>query len=424
MKNRQLDKIIDIIASQIKGSNYANKTYVVGGFVRDLLLKNERNDLDFVVNLPQGGVALATYLYKKRLCSRPVIYKRFGTAMVQMKGHKIEFVMTRCEAYQDKSRHPEVDFASLKDDAFRRDFTINSLYYNISNKEVLDVTGAGLTDLKNKIIRSTSDPELIFKEDPLRILRAVRFAGRLNFSIETKTLQGIITWRDHLQYISVERIKDEFVNMILSRGFKQSLKLCYQTQIMEYILPPLIKYQDQVLQLIEKIDSYPPDLTLRLALIAIACNELSDLQTAIIKLTVNKKLVKKAIRIASCVQQLNNYSEINSLNLFVYHNQDDLPQVLQIMQLSFPDFSYSDAIKEKLNLFANKEYPLEGKEIIRKFKLRENKEKNFYIKEAKSIWIENPELGKEDILRLAAQRRGDGETGRRGDFSPCGSKTG
>ncbi|MBI9030440.1 CCA tRNA nucleotidyltransferase [bacterium] len=405
MKNRELDKIIELIASKIVGTEFANHTYVVGGFVRDLLLKNERNDLDFVVNLPQGGVRLASFLYKKKLCSRPIVYKRFGTAMIQMKGHKIEFVMTRNESYQEKSRHPEVDFASLQEDAFRRDFTINALYYNISDKKILDLTGSGLSDLDQKIIRSTSDPNLIFKEDPLRILRAIRFAGRLNFSIEEKTLQGIMDWRNHLQHISIERIKDETINMIIKAGYYHALKLCFETDIMQYIFPPLITRQDTALELMKKINAYPPDLLIRLALLSVSCLDPNEMQKAIIRLTINNKLAKKAVRIASCVQALRNFSQIESLNQLTYHNLDDLPLALQIMKINFPDFTQHEEIENKIEIFSTTSYPLEGNEIIRKLKLRDNKEKNFYIKEAKKIWIENPTLKKGEIFRELSRRR-------------------
>ena len=325
MKNIELDKIIELIASKIEGTEFANHTYVVGGFVRDFLLKNERNDLDFVVNLSQGGIRLATFLYKKKLCYRPIVYKRFGTAMVQIKGHKIEFVMTRNEEYKDKSRHPEVNFASLQEDAFRRDFTINALYYNISDKKVYDFTDLGLADLENKLVRSTSNPDIIFQEDPLRILRAIRFAGRLNFTIEDKTFQGIVDWRDYLQHISVERIKDEFINMIMKSGFAKSLKLCYAAGVMVHILPPLVKREKEVLELIENIDLYPADLTFRLALLSIAVDDLEAMGKAIIRLTINKKLTKKVINIANSVQQLVNFVQIKKINKFVYDNIDILP---------------------------------------------------------------------------------------------------
>lgn len=400
MKKIELEKIIQLIANEILASEFENNTYLVGGYVRDLLLKNELNDLDFVVNLPQGGVKLANYLYKKRLCSRPIIYKRFGTAMVQISGHKVEFVMTRSESYQAKNRHPEVEFASLQADAFRRDFTINSLYYNISTQEIIDVTEKGFNDLKNKQIRSTSNPDLIFQEDPLRILRAIRFAGRLNFSIEKTTLQGIIKWKNHLQYISIERVKDEFIAMILRQGFDKAIKLCYQTDLMPYILPPLQEKKQETIKAIAKIDNYEPDLLIRLALIALACDNSKSMEKALIKLTINIKLVKKAIRISECVKALLNYSQIPSLNYFVYNNLEDLSYALKILEVSFPNFTFQQIIKEKISLFKRSSYPLNGIYIIKRLGLKSNIEKNYFIKEAKRIWIENPHLTKQEIIEI------------------------
>ncbi len=400
MKKQDLENIIKLIANTITNSEFANKTFLVGGYVRDLLLNNDLNDLDFVVNLPLGGVRLAKYLYKKRLCSRPIIYKRFGTAMVQIAGHKVEFVMTRSEVYQDKSRHPQVDFAGLQADAFRRDFTINSLYYKISTKEIIDVTERGINDLNNKLIRSTSDPDLIFQEDPLRILRAIRFAARLDFTIEEQTLQGIIKWKDHLQYISIERIKDEFIAMILKQGFAKALKLCYQTHLMPYILPPLQDKEEKTIKAIAKIDAYKAELVIRLALLALACDTTKDMEKALIKLTINIKLVKKAMRISECVQALLNYSQIPSLNYFVYNNLADLNYALEILDISFPNFPQHAIIREKIKLFTDSIYPLNGLTIIKKLNLKTAREKNFYIKEAKRIWIENPLLTKEALLEI------------------------
>lgn len=404
MKNRVLDKIIDLIAFKIAGTEFENHTFVVGGFVRDLLLKNERNDLDFVVDLPEGGIRLATFLYKQKVCYRPIIYKRFGTAMVLIKGNKIEFVMTRNESYEDKSRHPEVGYASLNEDAFRRDFTINSLYYNICNKKIYDITESGLPDLEHKIIRSTSNPDIIFHEDPLRILRAIRFAGRLNFTIEEKTLEGIINWRDYLQHISVERIKDEFLNMLLKKGFTHSLKLCFETGVIEYILPPLINKKAEALELMNKIESYPLDLTLRLSLLTIASDNLEAMEKAFVTLTVNKKLAKLVHNIASSVQHLLDFPQIEKINHFVYFNQENLPIALKILKISFPMFSQSDVIIEKLKLFETFDYPLNGNEIIRKLKLKDNTEKSFFTKEAKNIWIDEPNLSKKEILELLRKR--------------------
>lgn len=400
MKNTQLNKIIEMIAAAISGTEFANNTFVVGGFVRDFLLGNARNDLDFVVNLPEGGIRLATFLHKQKLCSTPIIYKRFGTAMVQMKYNKIEFVMTRNESYQDRSRHPEVGYGSLKEDAFRRDFTINALYYNISDQQIYDLTESGKADLEAKLIRSTANPDIIFQEDPLRILRAIRFAGRLNFTVEEKTLQGIIKWRDYLQHISIERVKDEFINMLLGQGFPQSLQLCFETGIMKYILPPLIAKETEVLKLMETINQYPAEVTIRLALISVAVEDKEAMEKAIINLTVNKKIAKQSLQIAKNVQQLQEISQLKKLNKFVFNNLSTLPDALQIMKVNFPDFNQQHLILDKMELFHKYSYPLDGLEIIKRLGLINNQEINYYTKEAKRVWIENPGMGKEEILSL------------------------
>ncbi|RLC50195.1 MAG: tRNA nucleotidyltransferase, partial [Candidatus Cloacimonadota bacterium] len=200
-----MENVLKKIADAIVGTEFENKTFAVGGYVRDLLMKRQTEDLDIVVNLKNGGIKLAKFLFEKGISSKPIVYENFGTAMVKIAGYQIEFVMTRRESYRDKNRKPEVEFGTLEEDVFRRDFTINSLLLNISANEILDLTGKGKSDIQNGIIRSTSDPKIIFGEDPLRMLRAVRFAVQLDFEIEKETQKGIIENASKLQFISAER---------------------------------------------------------------------------------------------------------------------------------------------------------------------------------------------------------------------------
>lgn len=401
MNNKDaLKNIIELIANRIKSSEFENNTYLVGGYVRDLLLNNDLNDLDFVVNLPQGGIALANFLYRERLCSKPVIYKRFGTAMVQIGEHKVEFVMTRSENYREKDRHPEVTFTNLNNDAFRRDFTINALYYDISNKTILDVTQLGINDLKKKIIRASSNPDIIFQEDPLRILRAIRFAARLDFTIEETTKQGITRWKDCLQYISIERIKDEFIQMMLKKGLERSLLLCYEFDIIKYILPPLTEKREDLVQLLKNINKYPYDLMLRLSLISLASKELDELEKCYFQLKINKKLVKKALLITSCLQNLIDEKPNISLNQIIYYKLDVIPHVLKILHYSFPEYKDLELVENLSNLFNKVQYPLKSLKIIRRLQLKSNKEKNFFILQGKKLWIDNPHLSEEEILKL------------------------
>ncbi len=145
-----MKNIINQISKVINKTCFEDKTYIVGGFVRDEVMGKESNDLDIVVEQENGGIALAEFLFHKGMCSRPVIFKRFGTAMVEIDGYKIEFVMTRKESYPVNSRKPEVQIGSIKEDVERRDFTINALILDISSNKILDKTQKGLSDIEIK----------------------------------------------------------------------------------------------------------------------------------------------------------------------------------------------------------------------------------------------------------------------------------
>ena len=157
MNKEKFLEITTYIEEIITGTEFSGHVYAVGGSVRDFVMGNNIKDIDLVVDLPQGGVRFAEFCESKGLTGKVVIYETFGTAMFHFKKfpeEEMECVMTRGEKYNDAgSRNPTVEFTSLKDDAFRRDLTINALYYDISKKEILDPTGFGIEDIENKICR-------------------------------------------------------------------------------------------------------------------------------------------------------------------------------------------------------------------------------------------------------------------------------
>ena len=234
-----MKEIIKIITDAIVGTRFWNKTFIVGGYVRDLIMEKESPDLDIVVALENGGNELAQMLYEKGISTKPVVFERFGTAIIDIDGHQIEFVMTRKEAYLPRSRKPDVVSGNLEEDIQRRDFTINSLSMNINTGDISDLTGKGREDIANKIIRTISEPEVTFKEDPLRMLRAVRFAVQLNFEIEAKTQDGIKQQADELTHISWERKRDELIKILLSEYPSHGIEMLKQFGLMTHLIPEL-----------------------------------------------------------------------------------------------------------------------------------------------------------------------------------------
>ena len=154
MKKEDFLNITSYIGSIIKGTPFEGHVFAVGGSVRDFYMGNEIKDIDLVIDLPHGGVDFANWCKEHGYTKTVVIYETYGTAAMKILNQDIECVMTRGEKYlDDGTRNPTVEFADLKEDAFRRDLTINALYYNISTGEILDPTGYGIKDIENKIIR-------------------------------------------------------------------------------------------------------------------------------------------------------------------------------------------------------------------------------------------------------------------------------
>lgn len=240
------NKIIKAISKSIKGTEYENKVFVVGGFVRDLIMGKDPKDIDLLIDgdINAGaGITFAEWFCKKenifKKDSNPLVYGLYGTAMFQFMGEKIECVAPRSEKYQNDSRKPVVSSCTLEDDCFRRDFTVNSLFINISNNELVDYSKNGLNDIKNKVIRSTSNPDVIFNDDSLRILRMVRFASKLGFEIEDETLKGAIKNVNRLEIISKERIQDEFSKMITSDNPEFAIRLLFEIGAYKYVFDKL-----------------------------------------------------------------------------------------------------------------------------------------------------------------------------------------
>lgn len=212
--------IIKYLFEILKNSEFENHIYAVGGSVRDYIMGNEIKDIDLVLDIPDGGIKLAKYLSMcNLLCYAPVLYPTYGTCQFRLSKfpeHELEAVHTRGEQYHDKSsRKPVTHFSTILDDSMRRDLTINALYYDVFTGEILDPTKHGLVDIKNHVIRTTNEnPDIVFNDDPLRILRVIRFASRYDWEIEEKTYESLKSFVDRLNIISNERINAEIVSMI------------------------------------------------------------------------------------------------------------------------------------------------------------------------------------------------------------------
>lgn len=228
---------LQAICEAIRGTPFEGDLYLVGGAVRDVLLgKPLKNDFDIVTR--GDAPELAKLLFKKKVSDiEPVTYPRFGTAMVQVQGVEIELVTARRESYDERSRKPHVEAASYDDDARRRDFTVNTLMRNLESGELIDPLGVGLADLRSKVLRTPLDPEATFHDDPLRMLRAVRFRWQLGFEPAAGLYDAIRQTRQRLKIISFERIRDELVKMLTVRTAPEALQDLMELRLTEIIAP-------------------------------------------------------------------------------------------------------------------------------------------------------------------------------------------
>ena len=270
------DKILLAMQDIIRDTPYDGRVYVVGGYVRDLVMGRENDDIDLLIDGGiDAGIEFAKWFCEKTGSHPPVEYGLYGTAMFQFMDSKIESVAPRSEKYVDGSRNPIVSESTIIDDCFRRDFTINSLFLNLSTNEIIDYSEQGINDIKNHIIRSTSDPKIIFREDPLRILRAIRFSSRFSFNIASHTLDGMKEFADRLVFISQERITDELNKILLCGRPSQAIDIITYIDAWRWILPEFKscigcqqnKYHcgDVALHTKMVVDNTPPVLELRLA---------------------------------------------------------------------------------------------------------------------------------------------------------------
>ena len=256
-------------------------TYVIGGFVRDLLLdRGNHKDIDVVA--VGSGISLAKKVSKLLPHTPQVqVFKNYGTAMLRDGDLEIEFVGARKESYSHDSRNPVVEDGTLEDDQNRRDFTINTLALSLNGKDfgnILDPFN-GLKDLNSKIIRTPLDPDITYSDDPLRMLRAIRFATQLNFTIEPKSLKAITRNKDRIQIISRERITDELNKILLTEKPSVGFALLHKTGLLPLILPQLTalegieevegqRHKDNFWHTLEVVDNIAPhteDLWLRWA---------------------------------------------------------------------------------------------------------------------------------------------------------------
>jgi tRNA nucleotidyltransferase/poly(A) polymerase len=274
------EAIFQIVSDAGKVLN--SPVYVVGGYVRDLILKRFSKDIDFVC--VGSGISLAKKV-KEELGDKASlnVFKNFGTASIHIGKSEFEFVGARKESYRADSRKPIVEDGTLEDDQNRRDFTINALAISLNKADYGQLVDPfnGVADLERKVIRTPLEPGITFSDDPLRMMRAIRFATQLNFDIEPDTFDAIVSHAERIDIISQERIIDELNKIILAETPSYGFKLLFHSGLLKRIFPEMVDLQGvekkdgkghkdnfyHTLQVLDNISGMTQDLWLRWAAI-------------------------------------------------------------------------------------------------------------------------------------------------------------
>lgn len=234
------NKIFEIVSES--AAEQGVRAFVIGGFVRDCFLQRPRNDIDIVIE--GSGIEIAKAVGRK-VGSKVTVFKNFGTAMLMYGNMQIEFVGARKESYNRNSRKPVVEQGSLEDDQKRRDFTINALAFSLQKEDygnLIDPFG-GVADLQNGLLRTPLDPDITYSDDPLRMIRAIRFASQLGFTIVPDSLESIKRNRKRLEILSRERIAEEMNKILMSPRPSIGLQLLQDTLLLPEFLPQLSALQ-------------------------------------------------------------------------------------------------------------------------------------------------------------------------------------
>ncbi len=270
-KNTESAEILDKIRIFAEKNNIS--AYLVGGYIRDRFLRRKSNDIDIVSE--QDALSFAKEFARENRLPPPVFYGRFGTAMIEMPGIKIEFATARKESYPEDSRKPFVSKATIEEDCARRDFTVNAMAENLSTGKVLDLFG-GRNDIKRKIIRTPVSPDMTFYDDPLRILRGIRFASKFMFDIDRETMEGMKKNVSRLSIVSRERISDEIMKMLESRMPSKGFYLLDEAGALALILPEVHALKEKqaapckelfphTLKVLDNVSVHTRDVYLRMA---------------------------------------------------------------------------------------------------------------------------------------------------------------
>lgn len=463
MRKEQFIMVLKKIRESIKESQFENHVFCVGGAVRDLYLNREIKDIDIAVDLPNGGIALAEYLKSKlKLKSSPTIFPNYGTAKVDLDIEniglvQIELVQCRKEWYTEGSRKPSsIAVGTIKDDAIRRDLTINALYLNICSNKLEDPTEMAKSDMLKHLLRTTNDASTVFKDDALRMLRVIRFKAQLGWDIEKETYSGIVKNSKNIKNISKERITEELNKILLSKRPSEGLNMLRNTCLLEYVCKPLYKmrfvenndglYNNLYDYTLSVIDETEPKLINRLAALIHAVGKVYTLKNnrfgKLSFIDFEKKSRKyaelwlKSMKYSNSIienvcflierqSKLNNFNKKlsnmsnKSFRRFVNDCGNKLYDVLDLINAinmskgkEETNGNQVDYFLKKLEEFKKKgedvqnmKPPINGKDIMESLKIKEGSMVGYWLKQAKNLLFDNPKITKDEMIAKLKEQK-------------------
>lgn len=453
--DEKIKKLVKLIQESIKGTAFENHVFLVGGCVRDLLLKIPCKDVDICVDIKNGGMLFANYMAMKHQCyvagTNPVVFETYGTAKFQLykneelKDIDIECVQTRKEQYHKESRNPDTVYGTIQEDAKRRDLTINSLYYNISTEKVHDYNN-GLDDLVNQVIKTPTDPDITFNDDPLRILRVIRFSTRFGWGIEKNTWLGMVKNAHRIKIISQERISDEISKILLCEKPSIGIRKMYYCGILHRVMPdiydttyafesknPMVSTFDHTMNVVDTVQPY---LENRLAALfhdvgRIITGRRRDVnpdkfsaEVAADDLKAMKfpnyviKTVETAIKFhrGFAVYADGVLPPDKKIRKFINLTGEDLGATVDLMNANNLHCTYDKKKRQVLDILnrieemedaekaANVKLPINGNDIMKEFKIKGGPNIGILLEAVKDAYFENPNMTKDEAFEIVENK--------------------
>lgn len=400
--------IKDYLRIIIKDTEFENNLFAVGGCCRDEILGNEIKDLDLVVSLENGGIKFAEWLENNHYTKGTIVtYPRFGTAMFKLKDfpdEELEVVQTRTEIYNSDSRKPDTTFGTLKQDCMRRDLTINAIYYDISNSKMIDVTGRSFDDIKNKVIVTPCDPDQTYIDDPLRIMRCIRFSCKLGWNIDNNVFESMKRNVDRLSIISKERIKDELMKIFKSNNTLNGLLYIRDINAMKYILHNMTMFcipscienwfkdidtlKDPYVKL-ASFNSDNPELHIELSKLTFSTNEI--------------RIISNYVKLFNYSIHCNSLSELREI-LYLCKTKELFNTIYDMCKSRnfikrYIEYAHDNIdVDKSLYIMFNYKFTLNGDDIMRELNVKPGKEVKELIDKMHEFVYENPYITNVEII--------------------------